>query len=255
MWPLADRSAHRYLSSLQHRPRFRACSSARTDSSWFSTVPSRRGSGLLRRRCPKTQVRLSAWVEATTGLRLDDRGSLRVLDRSQWLECRRAVRGAGRPPFLRPVAARRSGADERRPGGSRRWLDRTRPCRPSTGRLRCGHPRPATEPVDLVCARSLPRRARSNSTRPRRILREAIARAPDDIGPAHELVPVQLASGNLAGVAADAGGAGRALRPDAAREVAAPFRLGLRSRAGRARRFRHDGSPGRACRPTGNRKR
>ena len=38
---------------------------------------------------PDDVPRLAAWVEAATGLELDERGSIRVLDRAAWLERRR----------------------------------------------------------------------------------------------------------------------------------------------------------------------
>ena len=47
---------------------------------------------------PDDVPRLAAWVEAATGLELDERGSIRVLDRAAWLERRRRLEQLGGPP-------------------------------------------------------------------------------------------------------------------------------------------------------------
>ena len=47
--------------------------------------------------------RLAAWVEAATGLELDERGSVRVLDRAAWLERRRRLEQLGGPPPADPA--------------------------------------------------------------------------------------------------------------------------------------------------------
>ena len=47
---------------------------------------------------PDDLPRLAAWVEAATGLELDERGSIRVLDRDAWLERRRRLEQLGGPP-------------------------------------------------------------------------------------------------------------------------------------------------------------
>src|SRR5262249_10664786 len=47
---------------------------------------------------PDDLPRLSAWIEAATGLALDERGSVRVLDRDAWLERRRRLEALGGPP-------------------------------------------------------------------------------------------------------------------------------------------------------------
>ena len=46
---------------------------------------------------------LSAWVKATTGLELDERGSIRVLDRTAWQESRRRLEDLGGPPPADPA--------------------------------------------------------------------------------------------------------------------------------------------------------
>jgi tetratricopeptide (TPR) repeat protein len=47
---------------------------------------------------PDDPPRLSAWIEAATGLALDERGVVRVLDRDAWLERRRRLEALGGPP-------------------------------------------------------------------------------------------------------------------------------------------------------------
>src|SRR5262249_56200273 len=46
---------------------------------------------------------LSAGVKGATGLELDERGSIRVLDRDPWLESRRRLEQLGGPPPADPV--------------------------------------------------------------------------------------------------------------------------------------------------------
>jgi Flp pilus assembly protein TadD len=52
---------------------------------------------------PEDPPRLVAWVEAATGLALDDRGTIRVLDRAAVLERRRRLEQLGGPPPLEPA--------------------------------------------------------------------------------------------------------------------------------------------------------
>jgi tetratricopeptide (TPR) repeat protein len=52
---------------------------------------------------PDDVPRLTAWVEAITGLELDERGSIRALDRSAWLERRRRLEQLGGPPPADPA--------------------------------------------------------------------------------------------------------------------------------------------------------
>ncbi len=47
---------------------------------------------------PDDVPRLAAWVEAATGLEMDERGAVRVLDRSAWLERRQRREHLGGPP-------------------------------------------------------------------------------------------------------------------------------------------------------------
>ncbi len=47
---------------------------------------------------PDDAPRLAAWVEAATGLELDERGSVRALDRDAWQERRRRLEQLGGPP-------------------------------------------------------------------------------------------------------------------------------------------------------------
>jgi WD40 repeat protein/tetratricopeptide (TPR) repeat protein len=52
---------------------------------------------------PDDPPRLSAWVEAATGLALDERGVIRVLDRDAWLERRSRLEALGGPPPADPA--------------------------------------------------------------------------------------------------------------------------------------------------------
>jgi tetratricopeptide (TPR) repeat protein len=52
---------------------------------------------------PDDVPRLAAWAEAATGLELDERGSIRVLDRDAWLERRRRLEQLGGPPPADPA--------------------------------------------------------------------------------------------------------------------------------------------------------
>ncbi len=52
---------------------------------------------------PADVPRLAAWVESATGLELDERGSIRVLDRSAWLERRQRLETLGGPPPADPA--------------------------------------------------------------------------------------------------------------------------------------------------------
>ena len=52
---------------------------------------------------PDDLPRLAAWVEAAAGLELDERGSIRALDRDAWLERRRRLESLGGPPSPDPA--------------------------------------------------------------------------------------------------------------------------------------------------------
>jgi WD40 repeat protein/tetratricopeptide (TPR) repeat protein len=67
--------------------RFLLTSDAGRARQWDAPVP-----------LPDDVPRLVAWVEAATGLELDERGSIRVLDRAAWLERRSRLEQLGGPP-------------------------------------------------------------------------------------------------------------------------------------------------------------
>src|SRR5262249_36011483 len=52
---------------------------------------------------PDDVPRLIAWIESVTGLELDERGSIRTLDRDAWLERRRRLEQLGGPPPADPA--------------------------------------------------------------------------------------------------------------------------------------------------------
>ncbi len=53
---------------------------------------------------PEDLPRLAAWVETATGLQLDERGSIHVLDRAVWLERRSRLEQLGGPPPPDPAS-------------------------------------------------------------------------------------------------------------------------------------------------------
>jgi tetratricopeptide (TPR) repeat protein len=53
---------------------------------------------------PEDIPRLAAWVAAATGLELDERGSIQMLDRAAWLERRSRLERLGGPPAPDPAA-------------------------------------------------------------------------------------------------------------------------------------------------------
>jgi tetratricopeptide (TPR) repeat protein len=71
--------------------RFLLTSDSRTARVWDAPAP-----------LPDDLPRLAAWVEAATGLELDESGSIRVLDRTAWLERRRRLEQLGGPPAADP---------------------------------------------------------------------------------------------------------------------------------------------------------
>jgi WD40 repeat protein/tetratricopeptide (TPR) repeat protein len=72
--------------------RFLLATDSRTTRLWETPAP-----------LPEDLPRLAAWVEAATGLKLDERGTVRVLDRDAWLERRRRLEQLGGPPSHDPA--------------------------------------------------------------------------------------------------------------------------------------------------------
>ena len=64
------------------------------------------GFGTSPNQSPMTFQLLTAWVQALTGLELDEQGSIRVLDGAEWQQCRELLDQLGRLP----AADRRSGS-------------------------------------------------------------------------------------------------------------------------------------------------
>ena len=50
---------------------------------------------------PDDLARVTTWVEALTGLSLDDSGSIQILDNAAWLRPRRSAGTQGGPPVAR----------------------------------------------------------------------------------------------------------------------------------------------------------
>jgi WD40 repeat protein/tetratricopeptide (TPR) repeat protein len=72
--------------------RFLLTSDSRTARVWDVPAP-----------LPDDLPRLAVWVEAATGLELDESGSIRVLDQPAWLERRRRLEQLGGPPAANPL--------------------------------------------------------------------------------------------------------------------------------------------------------
>jgi tetratricopeptide (TPR) repeat protein len=147
---------------------------------------------------PDDVPRLAAWVEAAVGLRLDEQGSLQVLDGSAWWERRRLLEQLGGPPpadlapRLDPIlfgvypAARGDGWKERglwdRAEAAYAEAIRARPLNPSA--------RDA-----LACLHA----ARGHLDRAAATLGEAIRMMPDAVVLRRHLGATLLASGDRAG--------------------------------------------------------
>ncbi len=121
----ADRPAH--AASSQDRSWGSAWRSARMVGSCSRVITSTARLWDAPAPLPDDLPRLAAWVEAVTGMELDERGSIHVLDRAAWLERRRRLEQLGGPPpadrrrgWTRSSSApiRRRGATPGRSGAS-----------------------------------------------------------------------------------------------------------------------------------------
>jgi tetratricopeptide (TPR) repeat protein len=89
--PLPDAAAAPKVA-FSHDGRFLLTADVRWMRRWDAPAP-----------LPEDVPRLTAWVEALTGLELDDRGAIRPLDRSAWLERRSRLEQLGGPPPADPT--------------------------------------------------------------------------------------------------------------------------------------------------------
>ena len=147
---------------------------------------------------PDDLPRLAAWVEATTGLELDERGSIRVLDRDAWLERRRRLESLGGPPSRDPAPRGDPilfGPEPAARGDA--WRDRGQWDRAEAAYAEAVRARPFNRAVRDALARLHVERGcldRAAAT-----LAEAVRQMPDDAGLSRRWGLALLGSGDRAG--------------------------------------------------------
>jgi tetratricopeptide (TPR) repeat protein len=177
---------------------------------------------------PDDPLRLSAWIEAATGLALDERVVVRVLDREAWLERRRRLEALGGPPppdpapRLDPILY---GADPTARGdalAARGWWDSAEAAYAEAARARPRNPSVRDASARLHARRGRLDRAASE-------LAEASREIPDDARLPRLRALLLLESGDRAGwrdaCAALLDRFGGTIDPRAAREVARAWAL------------------------------
>jgi len=147
---------------------------------------------------PDDVPRLAAWAEAATGLELDERGSIRVLDRAAWLERRRRLEQLGGPPAadtvprLDPILF---GANPAARGDA--WKERSLWDRAEAAYAEAAHARPLNSAVWLSLARL--QVERNHNDQAATTLLEAVRLMPDDLVLRFQLSRAPLWSGDRAG--------------------------------------------------------
>jgi tetratricopeptide (TPR) repeat protein len=147
---------------------------------------------------PDDLPRLAAWVEAATGLELDERGSVRVLDRDAWLERRRRLDSLGGPPPADPAPRLDPilyGDEPAARGGA--WKERGDWDRAEAAFAEAIRARPLNGAVASALARLHLERGRPG--RAAATLAEAVARMPDDLILRRELGEALLWEGDRSG--------------------------------------------------------
>jgi tetratricopeptide (TPR) repeat protein len=147
---------------------------------------------------PDDPPRLAAWIEAAVGLELDERGSIRVLDYSAWLEHRRYLEQLGGPPPADPAPRLDPilfGADPAARGDG--WREREQWDRADAACAEAIRLRPLSPSAWDALARF--HLARGRLDRAAATLAEAIQMMPDDFDLRRYLGATLLASGDRAG--------------------------------------------------------
>jgi WD40 repeat protein/serine/threonine protein kinase/tetratricopeptide (TPR) repeat protein len=147
---------------------------------------------------PDDPPRLAAWVEAAIRLRLDDRGSIQVLDGSAWLERRRWLESLGGPPPADPAPRLDPilfGANPAARGDG--WKERGLWDRAEAAYAEAIRARPLNQSVWEALARM--HVERGNPNRATATIAEAVRMMPDDVVLRRYLGATLLASGDLAG--------------------------------------------------------
>ncbi len=147
---------------------------------------------------PEDPPRLAAWVEAATGLELDERGSIRILERAAWLERGRRLEQLGGAPSLEPAPRLDPilfGANPAARGDA--WKERGEWDRALAAYVEAAHARPLSRSVWDALARL--HADRGHLDRTAATLAEAAGRMPEESGLLLQLGLALLGSGDRAG--------------------------------------------------------
>ena len=147
---------------------------------------------------PDDVPRLSVWVEAITGLELDQRGSVRVLDRDAWVERGERLESLGGPPPADPAPRRdpiRYGPDPAARGDALRAQGDWERAEEAYAEATRAHPRNASIRDALVRLHA----ERGHLDRAAATVGEAARLTPDDPEARAYLGYILLASGDRAG--------------------------------------------------------
>ncbi len=147
---------------------------------------------------PDDVPRLVAWVEAITGLELDEQGSIRVLNRTDWLARRSRLEQLGGPPPADPAPRLDPtvyGGDPSARGDA--WKEQGLWDRAASAYAEAIRARPLNSAVRLSLARLFLERGQLD--RAARLLAEAVRMIPDDLDLHRGLCCALLLSGDRAG--------------------------------------------------------
>jgi tetratricopeptide (TPR) repeat protein len=147
---------------------------------------------------PDDLPRLAAWVEAAAGLELDERGAIRALDRSAWLERRRRLESYGGPPPLDPAPRLDPilfGDHPEARGDA--WKEQRQWDRAEAAYAEAIRARPLNYAIRMALARLL--LERGHPERAAAALADYVRLVPDDLNLRRQLGAVLLSSGDRAG--------------------------------------------------------